>query len=276
MTETKQEKLDGIARQIESCLECKVNKTGLAVPGEGSPDAQVVFIGEAPGKEEAKTGRPFVGRSGKVLRSLIAALGYKEQDVFITSPVKRLPVHVSPPGNTISAPRQGLDVTSTRSDDKTVARPRLGGSDKVIDTSDPVPSGSDSFDQLRRYSSESKRKASATSESLVSGTNESGTRAGDGIVGRAPTEEEIDHGRTHLDAQLSVINPKVVVMLGRVAGVALLKKNFSIGRDHGTFIEENGRTYFLTYHPAAPLYSPSVKVELVKDFNKLKKFLSAV
>lgn len=61
------------------------------MPGEGNPDADIVFIGEAPGKTEAKTGRPFVGRSGQLLRSLIREAGLKEEDVFITSPVKYLP-----------------------------------------------------------------------------------------------------------------------------------------------------------------------------------------
>lgn len=91
-------------------------------------------------------------------------------------------VEIGPQADTSSLSRQRPDAASTRSDDKTVARPRLGRSDKVIDVSDPVPPGSDSFDQLRRYSSESKHEASATSESLVSGTNESGTRE-EGSVG---------------------------------------------------------------------------------------------
>ncbi len=92
----KQKALDKIAKQIESCEICQQKKSGKAVPGEGNPDADIVFMGEAPGKTEAQTGRPFVGRSGKLLRSLITQAGLKEEDVFITSPVKYLPDRGTP------------------------------------------------------------------------------------------------------------------------------------------------------------------------------------
>lgn len=88
---TKEEKLKEIEEEIKKCSLCKQNKEGKAVPGEGNPNADVVFIGEAPGREEAKTGRPFVGRSGQYLRRLIRELGLKEEEVYITSPVKYLP-----------------------------------------------------------------------------------------------------------------------------------------------------------------------------------------
>lgn len=83
--------LKKIALEIEKCKICKIGKSGLPVPGEGNPDADIVFIGEAPGKKEALTGRPFIGRSGQLLRSLIREVGLLEEDVFITSPVKYLP-----------------------------------------------------------------------------------------------------------------------------------------------------------------------------------------
>lgn len=85
-----------IAEEIENCEICKKDKIGMAVPGEGSPDAKIIFIGEAPGKTEAATGRPFVGRSGKLLRSTILSIGLKEDEVYITSPVKYLPVYKTP------------------------------------------------------------------------------------------------------------------------------------------------------------------------------------
>lgn len=88
--------LQKIAREIERCKICKQGKSGKAVPGEGSSNAKVVFIGEAPGKQEAKTGRPFVGRSGQLLRSLIGNIGLSENEVFITSPVKYLPDRRTP------------------------------------------------------------------------------------------------------------------------------------------------------------------------------------
>jgi uracil-DNA glycosylase len=83
--------LEKIAREIENCKECKIGKSGMSVPGEGNPDADIVFIGEAPGKKEAASGRPFVGRSGQLLRGLIREVGLREEEVFITSPVKYLP-----------------------------------------------------------------------------------------------------------------------------------------------------------------------------------------
>lgn len=89
-------KLAAIAKHIATCRECKAGKSGLAVPGEGNPDARIVFLGEAPGKTEAATGRPFVGRSGKLLRSFIREAGLMEEDVYITSPVKYLPDRGTP------------------------------------------------------------------------------------------------------------------------------------------------------------------------------------
>lgn len=80
-----------IAKEIESCDVCKIGKSGKAVVGEGSLDSKIVFIGEAPGKNEAIVGRPFIGRSGKLLRSMITSIGLLESEVYITSPVKYLP-----------------------------------------------------------------------------------------------------------------------------------------------------------------------------------------
>lgn len=87
----KQKELERIAKEIDGCEICKQGKSGLPVPGEGNPDAKIVFMGEAPGKTEARTGRPFVGRSGKLLRQLIRENNLAEDRVFITSPVKYLP-----------------------------------------------------------------------------------------------------------------------------------------------------------------------------------------
>ena len=99
----KQKELDKIAREIERCEICKVGKNGKAVPGEGNPDADVVFIGEAPGKLEAVSGRPFIGRSGQLLRSLIRGIGLDDgKDVYITSPVKYLPDRGTPTSQDIA------------------------------------------------------------------------------------------------------------------------------------------------------------------------------
>ena len=88
--------LKKIAREIARCPACRRGKIGKPVPGEGNPNARIVFIGEAPGKEEAKTGRPFMGRAGKLLRPLIKEIGLSEKAVYITNPVKRLPKYGTP------------------------------------------------------------------------------------------------------------------------------------------------------------------------------------
>lgn len=100
--------LEKIAEEITNCKICKQGKSGRAVPGEGSADADVVFIGEAPGKTEAKMGRPFVGRSGKFLREQIRVIRLDEKDVFITSPVKYLPDRGTPTPKDIEHGRMHL------------------------------------------------------------------------------------------------------------------------------------------------------------------------
>lgn len=179
----KQEALEQIASEIESCVICPVAKSGLPVVGEGNPDARIVFIGEAPGKQEALSGRPFIGRSGKLLRSQITAIGLKEEEVYITSPVKYLP--------------------------------------------------------------------------------DRGT----------PTKEDIAHGRTHLMKQLEVIDPKIIVLLGKTAAMGVLEMDVPVAKQHGETIEKEGKTYFLMYHPAAAIRFQKFKSVFVEDFQKLKNLL---
>ncbi|MBP9700101.1 uracil-DNA glycosylase [Candidatus Woesebacteria bacterium] len=80
------------------------------VPGEGNPDAEILFIGEAPGRDEDVSGRPFVGRSGQLLRANIRRIGYTEEDVFIANVVKhRPPENRDPTPEEIEACRPYLD-----------------------------------------------------------------------------------------------------------------------------------------------------------------------
>jgi len=72
----------------------RVKNKYLPVIGEGSHSAEVMFVGEAPGENEAKTGRPFCGRAGKVLDDLLASVGIERKDVYVTNIVKD-----RPPGN---------------------------------------------------------------------------------------------------------------------------------------------------------------------------------
>jgi uracil-DNA glycosylase family 4 len=91
---TKAAKLDAIAEEIRGhrpCgFECCEAATNL-VPGEGSPEAAVVIVGEAPGANEDKQGRPFVGAAGRTLAGLLEEAGLVREDVFITNVVKGRP-----------------------------------------------------------------------------------------------------------------------------------------------------------------------------------------
>jgi len=82
-------KLEKIALSCGNCDLCRGRKK--LVFGEGSPTALIMFIGEGPGAEEDKTGRPFVGRSGKLLRQMISAIDISEEDKYIANIVKCRP-----------------------------------------------------------------------------------------------------------------------------------------------------------------------------------------
>ena len=172
--------LKAIHSEIASCTKCPLHASRInPVPGEGSVDAKVMFIGEAPGAQEDKTGRPFVGRSGELLRSLIREIGLSEDEVFITSVLKS-----RPPKN------------------------------------------------------------------------------------RAPRKDEVDACIGYLDRQIGVINPKVIALLGAVA-ISSIIGPWKLSEAHGKFHEAQGRTYFMTYHPAAALRFPETKDLMRKDFQLL-------
>ncbi len=86
------ETLKDVEEEIRNCKKCELwkSKTNY-VPGEGREDARIVFIGEAPGREEDKQGRPFVGNAGKLLNELLESIGLKREDVFIGNVLKCRP-----------------------------------------------------------------------------------------------------------------------------------------------------------------------------------------
>ncbi|MBI5574458.1 MAG: uracil-DNA glycosylase [Elusimicrobia bacterium] len=85
--------LQKLAEQIKTCQKCPLHKSRKnAVPGEGNPNAKLMFIGEGPGFDEDRLGRPFVGRSGQLLDKIISAMGMKREDVFIANIVKCHPM----------------------------------------------------------------------------------------------------------------------------------------------------------------------------------------
>ena len=89
----KQLQLDKIAKEIKACRRCPLGSTRLnAVPGEGNPNAKLMFIGEGPGFDEDHKGRPFIGRAGQLLDKMIAAMGLKREQVFIGNIAKCHPM----------------------------------------------------------------------------------------------------------------------------------------------------------------------------------------
>lgn len=96
MTAEKEKLMNALAGEVEDLTQSPLadyrRENGYhVVVGEGSLDASIMFIGEAPGKKEAETGRPFVGASGKVLAELLAGIGLQREDVYITNVVKDRP-----------------------------------------------------------------------------------------------------------------------------------------------------------------------------------------
>jgi DNA polymerase len=84
--------LKRISDAVRSCTRCRLSKTRRnAVPGEGSPRAPVMFVGEAPGADEDRQGRPFVGRAGVLLTKMLAAVNIERKDIFIGNVLKCRP-----------------------------------------------------------------------------------------------------------------------------------------------------------------------------------------
>jgi DNA polymerase len=84
--------LESIATEVRACTSCRLAGTRTnAVPGEGSPDTEVVFVGEGPGFNEDRLGRPFIGRAGDLLVKLLGSIEWRREDVFITNVVKCRP-----------------------------------------------------------------------------------------------------------------------------------------------------------------------------------------
>ncbi|WP_456474563.1 uracil-DNA glycosylase [Candidatus Pyrohabitans sp.] len=173
--------LEAIAEEIKLCRKCELS-TGRtkAVPGEGSPRARIMLVGEAPGREEDATGKPFVGRAGRLLTQVLNQASLTREEVFITSVIK-----CRPPNN------------------------------------------------------------------------------------RRPRKKEIKACLPHLRRQIEVINPHVILLLGGVAGEALLgiKK---VGETRGKPIRR-GRIYLVTYHPAAILRNINLLHHLSEDIRRAKE-----
>jgi len=179
------EVLREISAQVRVCQACTLHHSRKnGVPGEGSPQAEIMFIGEGPGFHENELGRPFVGPAGKFLDELLAEAGYVREQVFIANVVK-----CRPPGNR-----------------------------------DPLP---DELSACSRY----------------------------------------------LDRQIEVINPCVIVTLGRISMGKFLP-NARISEVHGKPTWVQDRLVVPMYHPAAALHQPSLKPVIIADFRVLPKAIA--
>jgi DNA polymerase len=107
----RREALEAIAGEVRVCTRCRLHAGRThAVPGEGHPDTEVVFVGEGPGMNEDRQGRPFVGRAGDLLVRFLATIGWRREEVFITNIVKcRPPDNRDPEPDEVAACRPYLE-----------------------------------------------------------------------------------------------------------------------------------------------------------------------
>ena len=179
--------LETLHDQIRGCTNCKLaGGRSNAVPGEGPAQADILFIGEAPGFHEDKQGRPFVGAAGQFLEELLASIDMSREDVFITNVVK-----CRPPAN------------------------------------------------------------------------------------RDPEPDEIDACRGYLDRQIELLQPRMVVTLGRFS-MARYFPNAKISQIHGQAKKMDGVIYYPMYHPAAALHQPSLRRTVQEDMKRIPQLLAEI
>lgn len=185
---SKQDLLDKLKAKILADKVCQdlADQATQLVFGDGHADADIVFIGEAPGKNEDEQGKPFVGAAGKFLNEMLEMIGLKRGDVYITNIVK-----YRPPNNR-----------------------------------DPFPDEKSAF-------------------------------------------------LPYLQSQLDIIQPKVVVTLGRHSLNCFLP-DLQISQVHGQPKRYKGQVYLPLFHPAAALYNGGMRQTLIDDFAKLPLILEKI
>lgn len=113
--------IDSIRHQVISCVKCSLSKTRTnAVPGKGNPKADILFIGEAPGRNEDLKGEPFVGSAGKILSEVLESAGLSRDDVYITNVVK-----CRPPNNRIPLQEEKDACNQYLSKELGIIKPRI-------------------------------------------------------------------------------------------------------------------------------------------------------
>lgn len=191
MSPTKDQQLHDLSLRVKNCTACPLYQgTANPVPGDGSPDAQIMFIGEAPGYHEDQQGLPFVGRAGQLLNKGLALIHLKRDDVYIANVIKH-----RPPEN------------------------------------------------------------------------------------RDPTAEELTACRPYLLEQIQIIQPKVIVALGRFS-MNLFLPDAKISRDHGRprWVTWFGERILIVplFHPAAALRNPAVMRQFMDDIKRLPDIIASL
>lgn len=179
--------LEKIAEQVLVCTRCRLSETRTnAVPGEGNPQTKVMFVGEGPGFNEDKQGRPFVGNAGQFLEEMLGNIGLTRSDVFITNVVK-----CRPPEN------------------------------------------------------------------------------------RDPEDDEKAACYPYLEGQIKLINPLLIVCLGRHS-LATFLPGFKISAVHGQPKKRGDRVVLPLYHPAAALHNGGLRQTLIDDFGRIPAILEKI
>ena len=171
-----------LIEECNQCTACELHKTRTnCVFGTGNTNADILFVGEAPGDNEDKTGIPFVGRAGQLLDKFLFAVDIDREKVYIANILK-----CRPPKNR-----------------------------------DPLPSEEDAcIEFLRR--------------------------------------------------QVRLINPKVIVCLGRISAMRLIKPDFKITVEHGKWFKKGNFLITAVYHPALLLRDPRKKEDMLADMKAIK------
>jgi len=184
MDDNRKEALAALEAEVRTCTDCPLHRGRThAVPGDGPIDAQIMFIGEAPGFHEDQQGIPFVGAAGQFLNELLEEAGIDRDAVYITNVIK-----CRPPGN------------------------------------------------------------------------------------RDPKIEEVEACKDYLDRQIELIDPKIVVTLGRHS-MARAFPDEKISAVHGQARKVGDQIYLPMYHPAAALHQPSLRSSVEADFQILRELL---
>ena len=183
-TQERRRELAELHDRVEACRRCAIGSTRTKVVcGVGDPAARLVIVGEGPGENEDRQGEPFVGRAGELLTKMLAAIGLRREDVFITNTIKCRAI-----------------------------------------------------------------------------TDEGGR-----IANRAPSPEEMANCREHLDRELALVAPRVIVALGAPAAKSFLGRDFSITRQRGIWYPGPGGTdLIVTFHPAYILRQTGGNMKEVK------------